>query len=317
MKVIEWNKKYVSELVDLWNTELGNEYPMREELFLQNSFQDKNLLKEGSFIGLEEDRLIGFVISKRWQETLDVAMSTEVGWIQACVIHNDFQDQGVGTALLKRAEVALWESGVTKIHMGSDPWHYFPGVPTTCEKAHYWMSKNNYQKGVTEYDLLNDGKGVFTYPSHFENVEFKLLNLNHKQELVDFLHKNFPGRWEYEALHYFNRKGTGREFIVATKNDKIIGFCRINDSLSPFIAQNVYWSPLFEKALGGIGPLGVTAQERGNGYGDGLVQAAIYFLRDRGIQNIVIDWTGLVDFYKKFHFEPWKLYVSYSKEREE
>lgn len=54
--------------------------------------------------------------------------------------------------------------------------------------------------------------------------------------------------------------------------------------------------------------------ERGNGYGIAIVQAAIAFLRNRDIKHIVIDWTGLVDFYRKLDYEVWKGYTSYRKE---
>ena len=79
------------------------------------------------------------------------------------------------------------------------------------------------------------------------------------------------------------------------------------------IAQNVYWAPLFNGKLGGIGPLGVDSAERGNGYGIAIVEAAIAFLRSRDIKNIVIDWTGLVGFYRKLDYEVWKGYTSYRK----
>ena len=72
-----------------------------------------------------------------------------------------------------------------------------------------------------------------------------------------------------------------------------------------FIAQNVYWAPLFEEELGGIGPLGIAPEERGKGYGLAIVQAGMYFLSQRGIKNIVIDWTNLVDFYGKLGISLW------------
>ncbi|MFK4997057.1 GNAT family N-acetyltransferase [Bacillus sp. N9] len=75
------------------------------------------------------------------------------------------------------------------------------------------------------------------------------------------------------------------------KNNQIIGFCRINDNASPFIAQNIYWAPLFQHDLGGIGPLGIDSNERNNGYGLAIVQAALYYLQERKIKTIVIDWT--------------------------
>src|SRR5699024_8165519 len=107
---------------------------------------------------------------------------------------------------------------------------------------------------------------------------------------------------------------TGREFVVLRKNNRIIGFCRINDEHSPMIAQNVYWAPLITGELGGVGPLGIDENERGQGYGLAIVEAGLAFLRQRGICHIVIDWTDLVNFYKKLGFCPWKGYLVYQKE---
>jgi len=97
------------------------------------------------------------------------------------------------------------------------------------------------------------------------------------------------------------------------KDDEIVGFCRINDQDSPFIAQNTYWAPLYNNELAGLGPLGIDAKERGNGYGLAIVEAAIAFLRKRGHRRIVIDWTDLVDFYAKLGYQKWKTYHSYKK----
>lgn len=77
---------------------------------------------------------------------------------------------------------------------------------------------------------------------------------------------------------------------------------------------NMNWSPLFDREVGGVGPLGVDAEKRKNGYGLAVVKAGIAFLRQRGISHIVIDWTGLVGFYQKLGFDVWKSYKSYKKE---
>lgn len=77
----------------------------------------------------------------------------------------------------------------------------------------------------------------------------------------------------------------------------MIGFCRVNDEASPYIAQNTYWAPLVPEPLGGIGPLGVDSRYRGKGYGLALVEEGIAELEARGMKHLVIDWTELVDFY--------------------
>jgi len=145
-------------------------------------------------------------------------------------------------------------------------------------------------------------------------MTFALLKEEEKTDFLTFLNRCFPGRWEYEAIKYFEKGGQGREFVVLKDKDRMIGFCRINDQHSPFIAQNVYWQPLFSEPIGGIGPLGIDENERGHGYGLAIVKAAINTLRERDIQTMIIDWTSLIDFYKKLGFKPWKGYTTYFKQ---
>ncbi|AAM23519.1 ribosomal protein S18 acetylase RimI-like enzyme [Caldanaerobacter subterraneus subsp. tengcongensis MB4] len=304
------------EIVRLWNKELGKEFPLRKELFYQNSLEDKNVLLEGSWIALEKEKLVGFIISKIWKEDLEcVKNKKDTGYIQVILVDSDYRNKGIGSELLRKAEEALKANGVKTVVLGQDPWHYFPGIPSEYIDTVEWFKKKGYVEFGEEYDLycrLN-GEGQVTLPV-FPEVEFKILDKWQKNSFLEFLNRCFPGRWEYEAIKYFEKGGEGREFVVAEKKGKIIGFCRINDSKSPFIAQNVYWAPLFEEELGGIGPLGIDPEERGKGYGLAIVQAGMYFLNQRGIRNIVIDWTNLVDFYGKLGCKVWKRYIKYEKQ---
>ncbi|MGE8204909.1 GNAT family N-acetyltransferase [Heyndrickxia sp. NPDC080065] len=316
MIIADWQVNRLEELVSFWNKEIGNQYPMREELLKQNSFDDKNVCLSGSAIALNNDnQVIGLVVAKKWNENgLKVDMSQEIGWIQCLLIDSNYRNKGIGTALLEKAETALAEEGVKKVLIGRDPWHYFPGIPGEYKTINQWVEKRGYINTGSDHDLIAhySQQLPFEAPS-VEDVEFMLLKESEKEELLSFLHRCFPGRWEYEAIHYFKKGGKGREFVVLKKNNRIIGFCRVNDSESPFIAQNVYWSPLLNGQLGGIGPLGVDSAERKKGYGIAIVEAGISTLRSRGINDIVIDWTGLVDFYGKLGYTKWKSYSKYSK----
>lgn len=314
MKFIPWTIIRLKELVDLWNDAFGEHFPMREDLFLQNSFKDINVCYDASQIALNEaDQVIGFIVAKRWQEKLDINMRQETGWIQAIVVKKEYRNQGIGSHLLQHAEASLQESGMKEILLGKDPWHYFPGIPEERTQAVKWFTDKGYEQTGNDYDLINHYENDVPVLPTVNHAYFSILKEDEQEQFLAFLHRCFPGRWEYEALHYFARGGTGREFVVLKKNEEIIGFSRINDDLSPLIAQNVYWAPLFEERLGGIGPLGIDANERKQGYGIAIVQAAIYFLRNRDINKIVIDWTGLVDFYKKLGYDVWKGYVSFRK----
>ncbi|WP_379596887.1 GNAT family N-acetyltransferase [Oceanobacillus luteolus] len=315
MQFFAWDVKWLKDLVRLWNQELGKQFPMREELFNQNSFQDINIFADGSRIAVDENgRVAGFIVTKKWNDVIDVGISESTGWVQVLLVDYAYRNQGIGTELLKFAETKLIESGVNQLWLGKDTWHYFPGIPIEYEETASWFEKKGYVKSGEEFDLdckyeEESDLAILTK----ESVEAAILQPDEKDDLLEFLHASFPGRWEYEAIQYFQLGGTGREFVVLKKEGRIIGFCRINDSKSPVIAQNVYWSPLYDGELGGIGPLGISKDERKHGYGLFIVEAAIVYLRKRGIESIVIDWTGLVDFYRKLGYEVCKSYYSYQK----
>lgn len=312
----EWDISKLNDIVALWNKELGDKFPMTEKLFKQNSFEDENICNQASRIAVSDDhQVIGIIVVKKWQENLSIDLGQSVGWIQVLLVDRNYRNQGVGSTLLRHAEATLISNGKSRILLGRDPWHYFPGIPSDYTTVKSWFEDKGYKTFGTEFDLINDyhQEDKDELPS-FKNATFSLLTLEDKDEFLAFLHRCFPGRWEYEAIHYFKNGGTGREFVVLKKEDKIIGFSRINDAESPLIAQNVYWAPLYEEPMGGIGPLGVDSKERKQGYGLATVEAAIYFLRKRHINKIVIDWTGLVDFYKKLGYKTWKAYNSYQKE---
>lgn len=316
LKFIQWNVERLDELVNLWNDELAEHFPMRKVLFEQNSFQDKNVSFEGSLIAVDEnDKVIGFIVAKRWQEQLDIKLGENIGWIQVILVDHKHRGQGIGTKLLKHAEDSLKAAGMKQILLGKDPWHYFPGIPEESTNVAAWFQSKGYVKFGTEHDLIctYDDQNNLSLPP-VKEAEFSILRSEDQEAFLAFLRRCFPGRWEYEALHYFKKGGTGREFVVLKKNKKIIGFSRINDAESPFIAQNVYWSPLFGQELGGVGPLGIDANERKQGYGIAIVEAAIIYLRKRNVNTIAIDWTGLVAFYEKLGYNIWKSYHSYRKE---
>jgi GNAT superfamily N-acetyltransferase len=318
MKYVAWNDEWLAPLCRLWNQEIGDRFPMREELFRQNSFDDANVLPSGSWIAVDEkqNRVAGFIVAKCWQEQRELVLGKGVGWIQALIVDRQYRQRGIGSALLEKAEAALRQRGVEKILLGSDPWHYFPGIPEEYQDVQGWFERKGYTAGKPEYDLISAEQGEKLPLPQIADVLFRTITLEDKEALLSFFHRCFPGRWEYEAIRYFEKGGIGREFVVIEKAGTIIGFCRINDAGSPFIAQNVYWAPLFAGELGGIGPLGIDADQRKYGYGLAVVQAGAYFLQQRGINRIVIDWTDLLHFYAKLGFAVWKSYRRYYKQIE-
>jgi len=287
---------------------------MNEALWNQNTTKELNVMSEGSLAFIKEGQLSGFIVAKRYVENLDARMPTTVGWIQCMLVGKSIQNEGIGSELLRRAEQALLEAGVEEIRLGRDPWHYFPGVPLEDEATIGWFEKRGYEKGGIETDLIKNIRDSELYKLTNSNEQYRLLTKDDIPSLLQFLERVFPGRWHYEALHYEMIGGSGREFIGFFLDGELQGFCRINDPLTPVIAQNVYWSALSKGEMGGIGPLGIDREIRGKHFGIDLVKAAANELIGRGVSDIVIDWTQLVEFYEKLGFTPWKQYQSMTKQ---
>lgn len=83
----------------------------------------------------DQNYVVGFIVAKKWQETLNVLMSDTTGWIQVLIVRRDQRRKGVGTALLNHAESELIQSGVERLLLGRDPWHYFPDNPLEFEET--------------------------------------------------------------------------------------------------------------------------------------------------------------------------------------
>lgn len=300
-------------IVNMWNETIGHSFPMTIPLWQQNTMKEPNVLYETSIALMEDGELLGFVVAKRYQENLPASMATHIGWIQCMLVRDSARNKGIGTRLIEHVEKQFTQQGIFEIRLGRDPWHYFPGVPKEDHQSVEWFKNKGYVAESIETDLMKSLSSSKPYQLTNPNEHYRVLTPEDLPELLQFLEQAFPGRWHYEALHYTIVQGTGREFIGFYVNNELKGFCRINDSLSPVIAQNVYWSQLFDGALGGIGPLGIERSIRGQQFGLDLVKAAANELMKRHVDTIVIDWTQLVPFYEKLGFTTWKQYITMAK----
>ncbi|SEQ68747.1 Acetyltransferase, GNAT family [Piscibacillus halophilus] len=315
MKVQRMSRHDLQGVVSCWNENIGERFPMPDELFYQNSLADQNVACNASLVVKDKEKVIGFIVGKYYQEDINVGFNEDTANIQVLLVDKSYREQGLGTKLLNQCIKALDEEGKNLIRLGRDPWHYFPGIPLEDTYTQQWFKKRGFQQGpYVDTDMIRSFRDDEPFESlKNANAQFELLNASEKENLISFIHQNFPGRWEYEAYKYFELGGTGRDFIILKVNDEIQGFCRMNDQDTPMIGCNVNWSELYDERVGGIGPLGVSSNVRGTGLGLDIVKVAINTLRAREAKHIIIDWTGLIEFYQKVGFEEFKKYRTYFK----
>ena len=79
MQVINLNKyEKLEDIYQIWNDEYGNSYPISAELFNRNI---KNLFPKASYVAIDNENLVGFVIGKVWHDVYVIKNYENIGWI--------------------------------------------------------------------------------------------------------------------------------------------------------------------------------------------------------------------------------------------
>ena len=305
MDLLKINSKKELELIkDIWNKELSLIYPISDAL-MERNFQ--NAYVDASFIVKENEEIAGFIISKIYDNEYHKELYEEIGWVSLIYVVPKFRNQGIGTLLLNKVESEFIKLNKKTIFIGKDFYNFFPGLPIDLKKNLGWFEKRGYKRLYNTCDLIKNKDDLI--PLRNEKIRYVLGNEISKEQIIQFLDTNWPGRWTFEAKDYFESGGEGKEYLLGLDGDKIIAFAKIGypDTPTKLISYSLTWRDKFD-SIGGIGPLGVDKSYRGQGIGHDIVAYATNMLIKYGAGNIIIDWTNLLDFYRKFGFEVWKTY---------
>lgn len=291
-------------ICDLWNKEIGDLFPITEELMIRNI---SNAYIDASYVAYENNIIKGFIIGKIWQSNFYIESYDKTAWISLIYVEPNYRNKGIGTKLLELAETEFERLNKSIIHIGKDYNDFFPGLPFELDNSLDWFIKRGYKWPCDTHDLLNKNKDKINLIN--TDIVFRQASLVDKENILAFLKRNWPGRWLKEAIDYFDNGGTGREFLIGLDNEKVIAFVKTSfpDTEEKLTGNSLTWRAYF-KSLGGLGPLGVDKDYRGRHLGFDIVAFGKNTLIDANVSNILIDWTGLIDFYSQFGFEKWRSY---------
>jgi predicted N-acetyltransferase YhbS len=297
---------------DLWNKEMGDIYPISEDIFSQNILQSQDIVKSASGFAFDDFGLIGFLFAKEFTHP-SIPKYHHMGFISLFYVAKKHRKQGVASKLLDMSEQILANKNKTEIAIGRDYHNFFPGVP--CDYNNLtgpWLERRNYVRARTTHDLIcwrrQKESELFN-----QQYEYRFATKTDEEALLDFFMRNFPGRWYYECFEFFKGEKTENSYFIALNGKEVIAFTRVNQMPLKIIPYNLFYSSRFPK-LGALGPLGVDRNYRKQGLGKDIVNAGLNELIKQGCEPIIIDWTGLLEFYQQFGFEVWKTYDVYTKQ---
>ena len=296
--------------VKIWNAAMAPDYQINTRFLTYNLVPSTGEVMEGR-LAVCDNEPVGFVLAC----SITDDPKTTLGWISALAVDPSAQRQGIGSELLAWAESWLGAHGCERIRIGGNLRPFLPGLPYAMSRFVTFFEKHGYQSPAGqpyEYDIarsLKNYQPMYQKPAH---VEFSPMQPGDEPLLLDFLHREYPGRWEFEAQEFVKNGGRASDYLLLRLDREVQGFCRLTlpDSERPI---ERYYPQRLPEPWGQFGPLGLSKAVRGTGLGGYLIDATALHMQSLGVDGCVIDWTALVDLYGKFGFKVYNQYMSLFK----
>ena len=290
-----------SLLVSLWNSSLPADLALSPEFVHSFTRPTTGGVSAGRITEVD-GQPVGAILASAHPHA-PPSIPCDAGWIDAIAVDPAYQGQSIGRELLGWAEDWLAAQGAATIHTGCATRHLTPGVP---ESAIPFFATCGYEQcDWTNWDVART-LADYTPPPTLREVPAAVYPAQPGQEelLLDFLRREFPGVWAFEAEEFLREGGRISDFMLLWTGDGVEGACKLSfeDSLW---GMGRYYPYSLPRPWGQLGFIGVAEKSRGQGMGLFLLDAGLRRLQNNGVNGCVIDWTDLLDFYGKAGFAPY------------
>jgi N-acetylglutamate synthase-like GNAT family acetyltransferase len=286
----------------IYNEVLGSEWPVSKVMF-QNVLFNNSYYQLGDHLVIRRgNELCGFVASQ-------VSINRHMSEIMLIIVKKSYQKQGIGTKLLLESINNLKKRGIQNLQLGGGTNSYmWPGIPTNLPNAVSFFKKNGFEFTEKSYDLVRDLDTNFISKSLCLNKSVKVEYANQKisSQLLKFEQTYFPN-W-YMAFEERIKNNDYNNILVGIIGNDIVSSLILLTPKSKIRSHNFIWENLLGKYMGGLSCLGVRDDFREKGIGMQMVITASNILKDLGVENSLVGWTWLTDWYKKAGYKIWREY---------
>lgn len=289
-----------SALCEICQDVFRKEFHITEEKIVRDLLTHKEYAAEasGKLVDKESGTIAGFIGVK---VSGNQKLYPQTAWVSLFAVRRSEQKKGYGKALLSRTLELLTAKGVHTLYIGMDFNNFFSGIPDPDERKRRFFGNAGFALNAEEHfdleadivqnaaiDAFDDTafRGEFTVTTYKEN----------RTELLEFLEKEFPGRWVFEAAEATQELRESAKIVLLWNKQQIeiVGYCMLSSD------SNGY---------GGLGPIGIAQKIRGRHVGDYLLYESLLQARRIQVTRVNIDWTILRDFYGQFDFVPERTYL--------
>lgn len=310
---------HVEAVATAWNQACGPDLAIDPAFVAYNTRPATGGVQAGR-LALVGDTVAGFILASALPADPATA-PPELGWIDALAVTPALRCRGIGAALLAWAEAWLAAQGCTTARLGGSLRPFAAGLPLELASEAFFLARGYRPRASadTVWDVARDLAG---YPedsraaaaSPASSGRIAVARTSDEAALLDFLQREFPGRWRFEFQEFRRAGGRMSEVNLLWRREPgqgafVDGFCRIrrrwHDAIEPL---DRYFMHRLPTPWGQLGPIGIGQASRGQGLGAALLDFGLRRLYSYGVQGCVIDWTTLLDFYGRFGFKPFRAY---------
>ena len=302
------NSNHISALVTIWYAACGPDLAITSRFIEFNTRPATGSVQAGR-LAMKSGQPVGFVLASALPKDPTVS-PPETGWVDAIAVPPSAQRQGIGSELLSWAEEWLRAQGCTKARLGGSLRPFAAGLPDELNTDAFFRSRGYTGRpgGEIVWDVARDLSDYERRGATGPVAAIRPAQPGEENALLEFFYREFPNRWRFKFQEFLRMGGRISDWMILWTERGIDGFARLTfeDSVQPL--ERSYPNRL-PRPWGQLGPIGVSADARGKGYGGLLLDAGLVRLRDNGVKGCIIDWTGLLEFYGKFGFKPYRNYI--------
>lgn len=257
------------------------------------------------FVARVDDRIVGYT-------TAELDPRNGQGWGTGYV-HPAVRRQGIGTALLRRADERHRERATQELPAG---------MPVVCTRysrdvntaAITLLENEGYQVARVTWFMRMDFDAPIAPPALPDGITLRPFNLERDAYAVyEAINEFFKDNWGFVALpydvwcHYSLRPEMDESlWLVALDGDQIAGICLCRP-----------WGE-GDPSLGWVAPLGVRSNWRKRGLGSALLRYGFHRLQERGFAAVGLDvdsenQTNAVGLYERAGMHVTNRYLIYRK----
>jgi predicted N-acetyltransferase YhbS len=309
------NPAHIAAAARIWSAACGPALAITED-FARFVCQPGYGVSFAGQLALADGAPAGFAFASAMPGSPDVT-SPAAGNIEALAVSPAHQGCGVGSALLDWAEAWLAGQGCSQFRLGGGLQWVIPGVPVALEQSVAYFSRRGYGNPTGHDRAWDVARSLVDYASPVgvriaKDVRIAPLAAGQEDALLAFLYREFPNRWRYELEEYLRRGARLSDYTLLWSERGVDGFAKLTFEDSMWSLGRYFLNGL-PHPWGQLGPIGVSADRRGLGYGGAMLDGGLRRLHEAGVQGCVIDWTGIAGFYGKFGFRPYREYLMWGK----